>query len=283
MQDKIETYGRGSVVQQGHKNGRVYLMKLVQEDFPGIIEHINNLTREHAYTKIFCKVPCWATPAFLSKGFIVEAHIPRFYNNREDVFFLSKFLDSDRIMSIEHKKLEELSQQLLTVGKIKNPAKLKSGFSLLKLKADRADEIAGLYKQVFDSYPFPIFDSEYILFGMKNNVQFFGIERQGQLTALASAETDRKGANAEMTDFATLPDFRGNSLSVILLSAMEQEMKQQGIFTLYTIARLNSTAMNRTFLRLHYRYAGTLIKNTNIAGNIESMNVFYKHIQDAGC
>jgi hypothetical protein len=36
--------------------------------------------------------------------------------------------------------------------------------------------------------------------------------------------------------------------------------------------------MNRTFLRLAYRYSGTLIMNTHISGRIESMNVFYKHI-----
>ncbi len=55
-------------------------------------------------------------------------------------------------------------------------------------------------------------------------------------------------------------------------------MKAQDIKTLYTIARLNSPAMNKTFLRLNYTYSGTLIKNTNIAGKIESMNVYYKAI-----
>ncbi len=59
---------------------------------------------------------------------------------------------------------------------------------------------------------------------------------------------------------------------------MEIEMKNQGMKTLYTIARLNSIAMNLTFLRSNYKYSGTLIKNTNISGQIESMNVYYKQI-----
>ncbi len=105
-----------------------------------------------------------------------------------------------------------------------------------------------------------------------------GILKREQLIALASADVDTEGKNAEMTDFATLPAFRGNNLSVILLSEMENEMKKQEINTLYTIARLNSVAMNKTFLKLKYKYAGTLIKNTNIAGKIESMNVYYKHV-----
>lgn len=81
-----------------------------------------------------------------------------------------------------------------------------------------------------------------------------------------------------MTDFATLPAYAGNSLALMLLDAMDREMKNQGIKTLYTIARLNSIPMTLTFLRSDYQYSGTLIKNTNIAGKIESMNVLYKHI-----
>ena len=43
-------------------------------------------------------------------------------------------------------------------------------------------------------------------------------------------------------------------------------------------ARLNSIGMNKPFLNLKYSFSGTLIMNTNIAGKIESMNVYYKHI-----
>jgi putative beta-lysine N-acetyltransferase len=89
---------------------------------------------------------------------------------------------------------------------------------------------------------------------------------------------DRKRRNAEMTDFATLPDFRGKKLSVILLAHMEDQMRINRIKTLYTIARLKSMPMNLTFLRMGYRYGGTLINNTNISGEIESMNVLYKHL-----
>ncbi len=81
-----------------------------------------------------------------------------------------------------------------------------------------------------------------------------------------------------MTDFATMPDYRVGQSATHLLSKMELAMESQGITTLYTIARLNSPAMNKTFLKHSYKYAGTLINNTNISGKIESMNVFYKHI-----
>ena len=113
---------------------------------------------------------------------------------------------------------------------------------------------------------------------MEEDVQYFGAENDGELAALSSAEIDFKGGNAEMTDFATQFSHTGNNLSSLLLRAMEKEMKKQEITTLYTIARLNSIPMNKTFLQNDYQYSGTLIKNTNIAGKIESMNVFYKYV-----
>ena len=131
---------------------------------------------------------------------------------------------------------------------------------------------------MFESYPFPIHNPRYILKTMEEDVQYFGAEKDGKLAALSSAEIDFRGENAEMTDFATHLSHTGNNLSSLLLRAMEKEMKKQEITTLYTIARLNSIPMNKTFLQNDYQYSGTLIKNTNIAGKIESMNVLYKYV-----
>jgi hypothetical protein len=57
---------------------------------------------------------------------------------------------------------------------------------------------------------------------------------------------------------------------------MEQELAKAGCQTFYTIARLHSLPMNKTFMNMAYRYSGTLINNTQIMGKIESMNVWYK-------
>ena len=81
-----------------------------------------------------------------------------------------------------------------------------------------------------------------------------------------------------MTDFATLPDYRGNNLSMMLLKEMEALMRSKKMKTVYTIARALSTGMNVTFSKMNYVFAGTLINNTNIAGKIESMNVWYKNL-----
>jgi hypothetical protein len=57
---------------------------------------------------------------------------------------------------------------------------------------------------------------------------------------------------------------------------MDDHAKEAGLRVAFTIARALSFGMNITFARRSYQYAGTLINNTQIAGSIESMNVWYK-------
>jgi len=278
-QDTIEKIGNGSLIQHGEHNQRVYLMKLNEADTPEIIGEITQLARKNNYSKIFCKVPQHAAPQFIAGGFLCEAQIPRFYNNRETVFFMSKFLNSDRLLDMETEQLMAFSKMLQTKnGTSKAIIPQKTEYRVKQLTPQNSREIAEVYRKVFESYPFPVFNPEYLTETMTNNVAYFGIKANKKLVALASSEIDREGGNAEMTDFATLPEYRGKKLSVLLLNEMERQMQKQGIKTLYTIARLNSVGMNKTFLRTEYTYSGTAVKNTNIAGKIESMNIYYKHI-----
>ncbi|NIP49233.1 MAG: GNAT family N-acetyltransferase [Phycisphaerae bacterium] len=99
-----------------------------------------------------------------------------------------------------------------------------------------------------------------------------------ELVALSSAEVDFNGGNVEMTDFATLSDYRGQGLATFLLDRMEEDVRSGGIQTAYTIARAYSYGMNITFAKHGYQYAGTLVNNTQISGQLESMNVWHKHL-----
>jgi len=277
MEDKIETIGNGTKIQHGHLNDRIYLIKLGKEDCPGILETISSIAGENNYSKIFCKSPGWAAPYFFADGYLTEAIIPRFYQNSEPAFFLAKYLNLDRLLELETDQLQDLGQLLKgTFQEETLPG--NSGFKSMLLGPSDVKEITSIYKRVFLSYPFPIHDSRYILETMKENVRYYGIRKDRQLVALASAEVNMEDKNAEMTDFATLSGFRGKKLGQRLLARMESDMKNLGIATLYTIARLESIPMNKVFLKHQYQYGGTLVNNTNIAGKIESMNVYYKHI-----
>ncbi len=283
MHDQVERIGKGTLIQHGKYNDRIYLMKLHRDDCPEILGELRGMARENGYSKIFTKVPASAAPLFLADGYIMEAHIPGFYKGKEAVFFLSKYLDSDRLMGVEYASLKELATLLGEKAekspKSSTPAKASGKFKWRKLNEADVEDITRIYLEVFLSYPFPIHNPGYILKTMKEDVRYYGLEKKGKLAAVASADVDRKGSNAEMTDFATLPGFRGKGLSVRLLIEMEKQIKKEGIRTLFTIARLNSPAMNRTFLRLNYTYSGTLIRNTHIAGRLESMNVYYKRLK----
>ena len=279
MRDTIETIGKGSIIQHGEHNDRIYVMKVDEQDIDIIVEEIKKIANKNTYSKIICKVPKKMAPLFLADGYLLESVIPLFYNNQEDVFFMSKFLNKDRLLDLEKKQLQGLSGLLTKKPKRKTNLKTQTeGYTVRQLNTSDVEKITAIYKVVFETYPFPIHNANYILKTMQEDVQYFGVEMDDKLVALSSAEIDFSGGNAEMTDFATHPTHTGNNLSVLLLTAMETEMQKQGIKCLYTIARTNSTPMNKTFLRFDYQYSGTLKKNTNIAGKIESMNIYYKHI-----
>ena len=196
MADSIEVWGKGSLVQHGQMNNRVYLMKLHKEDFPGIIEGVSRLAVEHGYTKIFCKVPGWAAPRFISDGFITEAYIPGFYNQKETAFFVSKFLSSDRQLGIEHEDLLNLSQLLKGKENGRDKRSLGKAYLIKELGPGYAEEISSLYRQVFETYPFAIDQPEYIRETMQDRITYFGVEYKGKLVALSSAEVDREASNA---------------------------------------------------------------------------------------
>ncbi|MCI5141990.1 MAG: putative beta-lysine N-acetyltransferase, partial [Candidatus Electrothrix sp. ATG1] len=161
------------------------------------------------------------------------------------------------------------------------PAPLPDGrFTFRECTRNDVSIMAAIYRKRFASYPFPIHQVDYLLETMESHVVYFGVEAGGHLVALASAEVDREASNVEMTDFATLPAWAGYNLSLHLLRCMEREMRQQNIRTAYTIARAMSPAMNITFARAGYSFAGRLKNNTNISGSIESMNVWYNPLYE---
>ncbi len=275
MSDKIIRVGE-SIIQHGKENNRVYLMKLSMNDIPTIIEDVNKLSMEFGYTKVFAKIPCIAKDFFMSDGYIQEAYIPKFYNQGQDCCFLGKFFTEQRKKEVDSYKVKEILNKAHFKSVL--PHVLESKYLIRKATPKDTDEMAKLYKTVFKTYPFPIHDKDYLLQTLKNDVVYFGVWHDGTLVALSSCELYCDQSNAEMTDFATIPQYRGQNLSLNLLAEMENELKQRDIYTAYTIARAYSFGMNITFAKAGYAFAGTLTNNTNISGNIESMNVWYKSI-----
>ena len=187
----------GSVIQHGKLNNRAYLMKPGKENIDNLIKYLNKLAEENSYTKIFAKVPEIYKSHFLTDGYEVEASIP-------GICFMSKYFCPERKIDLNKHKVSEI----LSICPSKKDYNLKD-FAFMECRPDHAPEMAQLYKKVFASYPFPIDDQDYILKTMRENIKYFGIQDNNRLVALSSSEIDYENQNAEMTDFATLPEFRG--------------------------------------------------------------------------
>ncbi len=274
--DCMEMLPCGSLIQHGPYNDRIYLMKpgkAIPDDLP---MQLIKLAKQHGYSKIFAKVPGNVTSNFTNYGYIKEAVIPGFFDGNEVGVFLGYYLSNSRKQEDHSEELDNIVNLAQSKTNRPLPQLDRTRFKLLKCTENDVERMAEIYCKVFPSYPFPIQDPKYLMETMQNNIIYFGVVAEEKLIALSSAEMDKNSSSAEMTDFATLPELRGNSLGSHLLTMMETTMKQQGIKTVYTIARAISPGMNITFARLGYKFAGRLRNNTNISGSIESMNVWYK-------
>ena len=278
MQDVKERLGR-SQIQHGPFSNRAFLMKLVREDFPAIIASLDDLAEQRGYSKIFAMVPQYARDRFVADGYEVEATIPGLYRGSEDGFILGKYLAEER----RRERQPELVRDILATARAKSRAAaetvLASGYSWRLAESADAAQMADLFRQAFGSYPVPIFDPGYLREQMSGGQLYFGIWRGEKLVSLASPSLEDEDLNGELTDFATLPDHRGQGLAGFLMRRMEEEMTRRGFKTAYTFARAYSYGMNIAFAGDGYSFAGTLTNSVNIAsGDLESMNAWYKKL-----
>jgi putative beta-lysine N-acetyltransferase len=278
--DTIEKLAH-STIQHGKVNDRIYLMHLATEDHEHLPQKLLDLAEAQGYSKIFAKLPDAAQEAFAKVGFVLEATIPDFYQNNNDVLFMSRFLTDDRCKSATQQRNEDVLAACHSYPHHGDDKTLPEGYALRLCEVGDVEQMAELYAEVFPTYPFPIQEPQYLLQTMQSHVAYFGVwNDKGQLVALSSAEMDHKSASAEMTDFATLPSERGKALATVLLNAMELAMPSYDIRMAYTIARAPSFGMNITFARMGYTFGGQLINNTNIAGGFEDMNVWHKRLSN---
>ena len=276
MYDKIETLPSGSVIQHGTFNDRIYLLKASNKNLYDLPLRLKALAESKGYGKIFAKLNELKSLPFLSEGYIVEARVPALYPRDREGIFLAAYLDKDRKIE-KDRELYEQNLHLALKRSKQRPTRLD--VHKFRLRACREKDIphmSAIYQKVFKTYPFPIHETAYIEKTMSEHVDYFCIEHEDRIVALASAEKNTENLYAEMTDFATLPDWRGHGLALHLLRQMERSMEEQGYHTAFTIARSASAGMNITLARAGYKYGGRLKNNTNISGHIESMNVWYK-------
>jgi len=275
--DSIENI-KGSVIQHGPHNNRIYLMGLNTDDTRGLIATLDDMAVKNGYGKIFAKIPAPEWNAFKSADYIKEAVVPGFFTGKIDGFFISKYFSARRQKAQNIEKSFRLVKQA-GEGSASNIHRTgRATREVVSCKPSDAAEMSMIYQQVFKSYPFPIQKPTYLKRMMKEGVLYFCIRIEGRIAAIAAAEINLDSKNAEMTDFATLPKWRGMGFAGMLLSHMEKKARELAIKTAYTIARATSNGMNFVFQNSGYNCAGLLKNNSQICGSIQSMTVWYKHL-----
>jgi beta-lysine N6-acetyltransferase len=272
--DRIERLG-ASLIQHGPANRRVYLMKPAAPDLPGLPARLIEFARERGYTKVFAKFPAPARGVFEAAGYEIEARVEGYYRGETAALFAGYYLDPARREGDRGEAVRIRELALSRAGADEKPAAVAPR----RLTADRTEAASELYREVFESYPFPIHNPAYLRRTMDSHIDYYGIWEEDRLLALASAEKEPESLAAELTDFATRKEARGRSLAGLLLERMEEDLRAAGYLTGFTIARALSAGMNITFARAGYRFGGLLWNNTQICGRLEPMNVWYKSLR----
>jgi beta-lysine N6-acetyltransferase len=113
---------------------------------------------------------------------------------------------------------------------------------------------------------------------MEEGTVFYVIETNDKIVSAASADINNKLVNAELTDCATLPEYRKHGFMKVLLMRLEQELIERGIYCSFSIARSLSYGMNACFHQLGYQYTGRMLNNCYIYDKLEDMNVWVKDL-----
>jgi beta-lysine N6-acetyltransferase len=277
MTDKIE-WLKHSLIQHGKECNRIYLMKLAPQDQHHVIEPLERLAAENGYTKIIAKIPQTYVKPFEKSGYQHELSIPKFYNGRIDAVFMAKYFREERKAVKRLSEIQKVLAEAIRQSQKQSVAATRKPTAVELAGPEDAQMAAYIYKKVFKSYPFPIHDAAYIKKTMKSHIRYFIIRDGRRVVAMSSAEMDKKGQNAEMSDFATLSTHRRKGYANALLDEMEVRMRKEGMLTVYAMARALSQGMNVTFAKKNYSFAGSLANNSNINGRLETMNVWYKHL-----
>lgn len=270
----MERPGFGVRVQLDRTNARLKVVDYHGPDWEALAACLARTAAGASLTKILFNLRQAEGDVLERFGYVTEGTIPGFFAG-ETARCWSLFLDPARAVSPYREAEDDLLAEVRQSGGA--PAKpLPSGFTLTLLGPSAAGQLAGLYDRVFATYPTPMTDPAYVESVMASHAVFCGVLAGERLVGAASAEVSAEHRHAELTDCATLPEFRGQGILTHLLRELEEEMWHRGIGVLYSLARAGSHGMNAVLNKLGYAYRGRLLNNCHIGGRLEDMNLWVK-------
>ncbi len=263
-------------------NQRVTILDYRLSGEKGAVEFISlldSLCIKNEFGKVWGKLRQEDADFLSAYGFSQEAAILNYYGDKSNAIVCSKFYFDRHVSTSAGESKRVLQEVGRKINRSNGPGQMPPGFLFKFAEPKDMPALAELYRRVFKSYPYPVFDKDYLASTL-DHVIYGLVFQENNLVAAASAEIDFSLGNSEMTDFATKSCARGKGLASLILAKLENKLAEMGVSCLYTIARCTSLGMNLVFLRSGYCYTGTLVNNCHIAGGFEDMNVWCKSISD---
>lgn len=261
-------------------NRRLKVLDYRASDYRALAQRLTFLAKANDFDKIFVKARKNDWQTFLCLGFMLEG-ILKYCFRGEDAYVLSRFGSPERLQSDRLIEESDLIESIMAQPRKIVTRSMPEGYHLVMAEEQHIPGLVALYRRVFKTYPSPLTHPDYIQQTMERNVLYRAIlAPSGEVVSAASAEIGHKHGNAELTDCATLRTERGHGLMPLILAALEEDLRERGIISGYTLARARSVGMNRVFYRLGYEYSGRLINNCDIYGQYEDMNIWVKLLGD---
>lgn len=210
-------------------------------------------------------------------GFVVEGVINGFFRGK-DAQCVSFFIDKERAQAKRVEEKDKILKMCMDKIPISQPEELKEGYQLIDCGEKEIPQMIEIFKDIFKTYPSPVFDANYLKKMIKEKMLFKAILKNGKIISIASADMDEENLNAEITDCATYPEYRGQGLLTNLIYSLENDIRKKGYYTLYSLSRAINPGINILLRKQGYHYKGRLINNSNICGGFEDMNIWVKNI-----
>lgn len=256
-------------------NERVKLTKYTG-NISKITNHLKEICLKKNLGKIICIISENDKSKFLNNGFITEGTIEGYFKG-ENGYWVSYFCSENRKFSTHIEEENQIIEQALRVKDHYNYSELKDFYIRDGNKSD-AKNLTSLFKNVFKTYPTPMENEDFIKEIIGDKVLFKVAEINGEIVSAASADINKDFLNAEITDCATLNQYRGMGLLSNLIYNLEQDLKKNKFLTLYSLSRAISPGINIVLSKHNYKYTGRLINNCKIMSGFEDMNVWVKNI-----
>jgi len=227
--------------------------------------------------KVICNCDIEALETFINADFIQEGKIDGYFKGK-DAYCMSYFINSDRKIcsNFAHKNL--LVKQCLNEQNTYVSNKNNSIYEIKIATENDINEIVNLFSTVFLTYPTPIYNRDFLKQTMNDNILYKVAVFDGKIVSVASADMDKENLNAEITDCATLPAYRGNGILANIIHSLELDLKNKGFLTLYSLCRAINPSINFILSKQSYNFTGRMVNNCNICGTFEDMNIWVKSI-----